>query len=556
MQKTELERRAAARDLLVAAVEKQRPIVLVLGQDAWTEHGQEDAVLAKALEKLGRSGEARRGWPGVLGTTPMPPWFYDWLAERFERRVHPAWLTLLGELPWSAVFTSALDPTLKALLEGQGREPEVVLTGSETPRAVRSRARPSLYYLFGRAGTFDPQARPPADRTELNTRRIGHALPILGRVLDTATRLGLVLVDGFVSGHDWLRIEDMLGAMGRAAPGQVLWFGGRPALSDDDAADFDAAVASGRILVERERLGTVVAELRALGQLVDLTTPEFEEAGVVSFKGGGRLETTPEERLRVEAVASIVDDAWTAFLSPLGLDAEYAAFRRFHGDLEGPRLLVEGVRRGFAIERDFEQDLLRQVTKGLTDHTSIDVPIIVHGQSGTGKSLALARIVARMREEKTAAVLYAIGRVPQSHDVSSFCEAAEKAGAGVTLIVCDANRDIDRYRDLLMGLRSLGRRVVVLGSRYRVAVSTGRRSHSSIEAPTELSPKDQNKLAGLLARYLTEQPNRKVIVDAHVLAFLYRFLPASRPRIASGRGSQSSRASVAGAGPPTPATPP
>ena len=71
-------------------------------------------------------------------------------------------------------------------------------------------------------------------------------------------------------------------------------------------------------------------------------------------KVAGGSRRTPEERLRVEAVASVVDDAWTAFLPPLGPDAEYVAFRRFHGDLGGNRLLVEGGRRGFAIERDFE----------------------------------------------------------------------------------------------------------------------------------------------------------------------------------------------------------
>ena len=150
----------AARDILVAAVEEQRPIVLLLGQDAWSEPGNQDAILAEGLDRLGRSGEAARGWSGILGPSPVPKSFYDWLAERFERRVLPSWLAVLRELPWSAMFTSALDPTLKALLDGQGREPEVVLTASEMPRAVRSRARPPLYYLFGRAGAINPNARP------------------------------------------------------------------------------------------------------------------------------------------------------------------------------------------------------------------------------------------------------------------------------------------------------------------------------------------------------------------------------------------------------------
>ena len=527
------------RNLLVQTLQEQRPVVLILGQSAWTDRGDDDAVLVKALQHLALDANSQRGWLDLLGTKPIPPTFYDWLTERFEQRVPPSWLAVLGEIPWSAIFTSSLDPTLRTFLGGQGREPEVVLTGNEMPRAVRSRVRPPLYYLFGHAATSDPLACPPRDRNGLNTRRVGDALPLLGRVLDTATTLGLVVVDGYVPGHDWLRSDDIFGAIGKASPEQVLWFGGRPDLDNDNATDFDAAVESGEILVSKERLGTIIAELRGVGRLPELTSSVSEESGTISFNSGNRLQTTPEQRLRVEAVASIVDDAWMAFLPPLGLDSEYAAFRRFHGGFEGPRFLVEGVRRGFAIERGFEPGLLRKVTAAIDDHASLEAPIIVHGQSGTGKSLALARIVARIRENGMAAVLYASDRIPQSLEVSGFCEAAENAGAKATLIVCDANRDIDPYRDLLMGLRSRGHRVVVLGSRYRFSDNFEQKMPAYIEAQTELSEDEKNSLATLLQRYLDEPLNPKGTFDAHILAFLYRCLPLSRSRIGAGLSAEA-----------------
>ena len=139
----------------------------------------------------------------------------------------------------------------------------------------------------------------------------------------------------------------------------------------------------------------------------------------------------------------------------------------------GPRLLVEGTRRAFAIERDFEGQLLSQVSAALADHSRLDSPIVLEGQSGTGKSVALARLVAKVREDKAAAVLYAIDRIPQSQEVSDFCEDAERSHARVTLIVCDANADVDGYDELLSGLRSRGRRVVVVGSQYRAGETDG-----------------------------------------------------------------------------------
>ena len=527
-------------DLLVSAIEERRPIVLILGQDAWAESNDGDTVLVKALGRLGHDGNSKSGWPTLLSAKAVSGEFYDWLAERFARRVHPPSLEVLTQLPWSAVFTSSLDPTLKGLLEG-GREPAVILTASEAPLAARSRARPPLYHLFSRAGEHDSTALPPASTRELNIRRVKHALPLLNRVLETATTLGLVVVDGFASGRDWLKIDDLLGVIGDAPPYQVIWFGGRPRIDQEVVDEFDAAVESNRIVVEPRRLGTLIAELRALDRLPEPMLPDTETPGLISLGDGRCLETTPEERLRVEAVASIVDDSWTNFLAPLGEDSEYATFRRFHGAVEGPRLLVEGVRRGFSIERDFERELLRHVSSAIADHAKTETPIVVEGQSGTGKSVALARAVAYAREQGRIPVLYALGRIPRSQEVTKFCESADSMGASATLIVCDANRDIDEYYDLLIGLRSLGRRVVVLGSKYRKGESTGDRPYISVEAPAWLSDDERDKLQKLLERHL-DIPDRAVLATAHILAFLYRHLPASRARIGAGLGAEAQSA--------------
>ena len=531
-----------ARELLLSAIEEKRPLVLLLGQDAWSDSSGGDSLLVSVLEKLGRSGEGERRWAEMLVEEPVPADHYSWLAERFERRVHPPFIEVLRELPWSAVFTSSVDPTLVRLFSHQGREVEPVLTAAEHPRAARSTSRPPLYYLFSRANEQDSKAQPPTDRIGLITRRTRHAVQLLDRIRETATPLGMIVVDGFLQGDGWLRFEDLLGALGGPSLNQVLWFGGRPDLLTDDATHFAMMEQEGRILVDAVRLGTAIAELRATGRLADAIPLESEDAGRVSFGTRGSYEVTPEVRLRVEAVASIVDDSWTSFLPPLGPDSGYDAFRRFHGDWGGPRLLVEGIRRGFAIERDFEQQLYNQVSAALADHSKLDSPIVVEGQSGTGKSVALARVVARVREEKAAAVLYAIGRIPQSQEVSDFCQDAERAHARVTLIVCDANRDIDSYDELLSGLRSRGRRVVVLGSQYRTGETDSAGLYARIGAPAALSEAERQKLADLLRNFFDVNGHSQ-LEGHHFLAILYRHLPASRPRIGTGLGAEA-RAAV------------
>ena len=100
-----------ARELIIAALEEKRPLVLVLGQDAWHQNGEvDDPVLAKALARLRREQTDQRGWLQLLDASPLPPTFYEWLTERFERRVPPEWLSALAVIPWSAVFTLLTRP--------------------------------------------------------------------------------------------------------------------------------------------------------------------------------------------------------------------------------------------------------------------------------------------------------------------------------------------------------------------------------------------------------------------------------------------------------------
>ena len=163
---------------------------------------------------------------------------------------------------------------------------------------------------------------------------------------------------------------------------------------------------------------------------------------------------------------------------------------------------------------------------------------MVSGQSGTGKSVALARIVAAVRTERIAPVLYGVGRIPQVEEISSFCEAAENAGAHATLVVCDANRDVDDYDELLGGLRSRGRKVVVIGSQYRSSDHNSAQSDPRIESPSNLSERETEGLSQLLETYLgeLEEPSH---ATHHFLAYMYRCLPASRPRIGAGLSAEA-----------------
>lgn len=534
--------RTSIEDTVLDAINAKVPLALILGQAAWQDEKGRDPILDTALQRLNRTSGAGAAWSGLIenGHDGLPQDFYEWLAERFSRRANPDWMSGVARLPWSAVFTSSLDPTLRNAFASEQRDPQVILTSREHPPAIRSRGRTPMYYLFGRAGLSDPYSMPPKNRAELRGRRVAHAVPILNRIPATITAFGLCVIDGLDSKTDWLPLDALLSAIEQLPEGRAVWCG-FPYHSGDVPEDIQELINVGKLRVTRTRLSQLVAGLEVTGRLSDVLGFLSDNPGVVTLKTAQNSTFTPSPdlRIRVEAVASIVDDEWLAFEQPYGADARYTAFREFHGDTLGPRALVAGIGSGFAIERDFEEALWSLVDRAIDDHAKYQDPIILHGQSASGKSVALARAVRKVREAGRAAVLYSSTRIPSAVDIEAFCEAAEESGAAVTAIICDCNAPPFRYRDLLGALRSRGRRVVILGSSYKETDIPSESARFFVEAPEHLSQRERDMLADLLSAYALETKPSAIADTSSVLATLYRLLPASRARISAGLGQEA-----------------
>jgi hypothetical protein len=122
------------------------------------------------------------------------------------------------------------------------------------------------------------------------------------------------------------------------------------------------------------------ATLKASGE--DLGQERWDEPGIISFSDGKQLITTARLRLSTQATAAIVDDGWLGFLPPLTGEAERSAFSGFHSVPAGPLGLIEGLRRGPAIRRDFEGQLNERVNRAIAQHHRETGAIILHGRSG------------------------------------------------------------------------------------------------------------------------------------------------------------------------------
>jgi hypothetical protein len=512
-------------EILTKAFEDGRPVILVAGQSFDRQGVNGDPVLATLLSRTGVN-EVPARWSAALDAK-LTSADMDWLAERFSRFVPSEGALATYDLPWSAVFTSSLDPNFSRRFETRGRQPEAVLSGGTYARVSRSRSRPPIHYLLGRAGEAASDAAAPINRAELKRRMSRHGFELLNRITETATFRGVIVIAGYDPSCDWLQLDDLLSPLSDHPGCEIIWFGAADVGDSAFAADM---IASQTLVIEPNSLASVITEAGAFWtEFAASATPD--EPSMVSLASGA-LDVTPAVRLRVEASAAVVDDGWTARPEPLAKSALIEAFRRFHGDLAGFRGRVEGVARGFALRRSFELTLMRSVETTLHRLAHTDGVVLVHGQSGTGKSVALARLAGELRERLKLPVLVATTRIPAHADVDAFCTEAERAGAEATVLLCDTNHPAYRYNDLASALRSRGRRLLIVGTSYRVESQLQSKSKQYVEAPAELSDEEVADLERLLATYASELPSVKVQREgANSLAMLYRSISSGREYI-------------------------
>lgn len=525
---------SAARAVLQDAVAADMPIVAILGQSLGLGPEESDKMCLAALARLGVDGSS---WNDIFSSRALGSDFYRWLNERFERRSPSRELASIADAHFSAVFTSSFDPVLRSLFGTDGRQPEPVFVGDPPPPVSRSKIRPRIFYLFGMTGAG--QFQPPTSRLALKARHSQHATPMLNTLFDVATPLGVIVVAGLRAGEDWLDPSDILGQLSRAPTGSVLWFGPDPGFEQKDAEIFAELIESGVVLRDERPLGAVIAETEVAGGAAKLQT--WNEPGIVSFHDGRRLVTTPSMRLSTEASASIIDDGWMDFIQPLDAGADVENFTLFHSIPSSTRLLFDGVRRGYAIQRDFEHELTKVVRNAINNHANEKGAIVLSGQSGIGKSVSLYRLAASVRNKKSAAVLFASDRIPLAVELAAFLSEVDRLNH-VTLLIVDALAAPKRYDTLLESFRSRGHRIVIVGTSYSTDVALHRHDGRLIKVTPNLSGKERDALAALTKKYcpgiITDERHSG---SEHALAQYFWSLPQSRSRLALGLGREARR---------------
>lgn len=482
-------------------------------------------------------GQAAESTGDALGQHPVLPTAagsaIDDIAvsyERFDRTVgvapSPPWLARIAQYPWNGVFTSRIDSSLSDAFSTDWRR---VVPSAEAVlgRNPRSTTELHLRYLFGGAGLPEDE-KPPLDVIQEAEAR-ARATGMLNTLADTIiTPRGVVIIEGYDI-DDWLTPSELFTFASRLQAGQAHLFSMSDTLADNPF--IRAAVERGVLVTHAESFATVLTDLEEAGRLQRSWEAPAGTSGRVIPVRDSFADVDIDTWNRVIGAARQVDTELLEPFTSASIALRYQRFRNFLGASEGAPPW-KAIASGYHLPRDFEDDLLQAVTAGLED-LSLPRPIVVAGQTATGKSVALCALAVEVARSGQAAVLHRSrrGDRPTLADIDAFAAWADEHHGLATLFIWDGMARSDEYYALHKQLRSRGRRVLIVGSSYL----SPKASKNVIRVDAHLSDREISRVKQWLPSFGTDVPNSlSTSADSSFLALLYRSLPDTERGLRSG----------------------
>ncbi|MGB5136995.1 MAG: DEAD/DEAH box helicase family protein [Candidatus Zixiibacteriota bacterium] len=513
------------------------PSVLILGQDYLRAETSIDSLLEKIQRKYIGGGSTSLGY-SLMIDTPMsksPEDALAWIEGASLSIPIPAPLEVIAQFSWSGVFTSAIDSILHRAFRTEWRDLQVISDSTYRPISGRSRKRLNVWHLFGWTGAPDAAGRPPLVKEELWIRRNAATL-MLNRLTEVASTVGTIAIEGYNPAIDWLSPELMFPIISQLRSGQVHLFSCTTSKITDERLKL--LLYSGRLVAHEESLAQALHKAFSEGLL---KPNEDQELGEIEhqIRIGGRPKTLDRELwTQISNTASIIPEV-SFHVSPI-LDKEtrYSAFRNFlFGSAFNPQW--DAIALGFAFEREYEQHIFQFIHNELAvDNLSRRVGVL-HGQTGTGKTVALTRVAYQLQREGRWPVLFiprSIQRITRE-TLDKFCDWSENEGAETTIIIWDGMRDILEYRELRNSLTSRGKKVLLFGTSYSRLERSDKFFEFILAFPALGTSEFERflKYIDSLDLDLVDLFRRKSFIgNSSFLVFLYRLLPATRTAIRSG----------------------
>lgn len=519
---------------------RRGPAYLFLGQRWLTQADGKDPFLTQVLNKFGGRSTGPTSYLSLFDSKISDQTAaLEWMAGRCPNIPVTERIERIAQFPWNGVVTSAIDDVGASVFRNTRRDVQRVLSLDYQPSDSRSRSKLHLWYLFGNVAASDAHGRPPLSRLDL-VRRKGIATQMAGYLKELVTFLGTLCIESYDPTSDWFDFDLFYMLVSSFEKGQVHWFGA-------DKVPRDNAFV--QTLLEEERL---VLHSESLAQVLlsadrdSIRTDEYfeDDAWTRTLRIARRVVTVPEDLFReVLRTSRLVTERAFAVQSKRTPDERYAEFRAFlYESSHSPAW--EGYANGYAFRRDFQdrlEDVVRtQLLSGA--EMSRKEPVILHGATGSGKTIALGQLAFDTQRQGQHPVLFIDrGTRSRTETLARFCRWAELSGGEACLVIWDGMVALREYLELHAFFQSRGRKVVLVGSVYQTDVNV-QKPRNAVCADPKMTEKERKRFVAFLDSIgLSVQEGlakRLNEADETFLGQLYRQLPPSRSALQAGLGRE------------------
>lgn len=513
---------------------EQGPAVLIIGQKYLQLDNGEDVFLEKIINKFNNKLTNNKEYNAITSLNVQSNYdnFSAWAENLCKDISVPLWLERISHIPWSHVYTSAIDTIIQSAFITEWRRVQPIYNENYKTTNLRNRHNLHISYLFGCISQIEISKRPPLTLSEKVKRKYTSNI-LLQKIPELVTPKGVLIIEGYNEEMDWLTVEDLFTTVSRLGNFQTLLFSVTESFLDNEL--IKELVNTEKLLVFKQSFAEIISLLQSELKLhFNIPDPEDLFARWINIDNN-KIKVPPDLINKISKTATIIDDS-LFYNTPLKDDEEKLfLFKNFLASTNTSPAWT-GYSYGFAFKRTYYDTLKSKVLERLSSNLNKEVPIILFGQTSSGKTTSLGLLAYELSQELKVAVLFIEKRYQKidEFDIDAFCRWAEENGAKNTVVIWDGMNDPDIYYGLLRKLLTRGRNIILVGSSYYTSKISGG-VNNYVESPIELDNQEKVRFVNfikeidlILSNILSD------INDKNLLAMLYRYLPSSRYSIRSG----------------------
>lgn len=466
----------------------------------------------------------------------------QWIQTEADYAVLPDWGKYIAKVQWNGIITSSVEYFVEKMLRLEMRDVQPVYQFNKNlPYNFKSKEKLHISYLYGCLNQSDAGTRPPCSIFDFSSY-VSNASMLLNQIdREFLTPLGMLVIDGYDYSKDWLKDEVLFALCSKLSKEQVYFFGFK---EEYLKSRYIKKLVQDKIIVPiTVSLVSVLEEADSEGLLNECAEVIKGDDLVISVDGVRRF--FPKKKCKMISRTCRVLDDFTFEFNDLTPEEEIDLFREFLY-----KSSIEPVWQAFFHEmnivRAYEDEAFNVICDTLKRDTLFRKPIVLYGQTGTGKSVAMASLAYRIKMLKKYPVLYIDGRNSYMYntDIEEFCSWCDDVNVAVFWDASTHGNEIGKYLELNDYLASKGKKAVIIGTSYNID-DVIRKTYIAryIEAPVEITSQDEiehfkSKYEKFTNKKLDNVWTQKY--DNNFLIALYRLLPNTNYNIRKGLLSEIS----------------